>query len=584
MTKPLIIRADMAQGGDDKLDLSNLLSNLKKQFHGYPENTIVLLSPFHTPQSDVKPFEKMDKITGIWKGNLVQGSIYASDKLFTTTKNEEVKLDFCEFLNGSEEKLKEICNTLKSQNSVLMYDLVLNHLGSHSTQMKELEEKFAKEHPGIELASIHKPFDDVKSFNYENQIVRNFVFENLHKPLIDKLVNLGFGGFRIDAAGHVHIDYQRKISEYLGEKFKDKPCEILLEYMHSFGGISQDDCLKCWGKENINIGFTSSSFLGLKLSEREKEMKDGYPKWVIDTMYSVGLNKISGMIGNHDEYNLHSKVASLIAQQSIMHSGYPKEGKVYEGKEYDIKHRQFFNGNKGGFGGPELSDTSGILTIENQLKILNGEIKNGNFAGFGEIDKEKLIKIYKAKCIEIAHSEIESNAQVMIGIGPMGDLNGKIGANSVFSKPDDFTNGKKRILEVLGTYRELDVSNQVINMISSKKTTLSPGQWIEKTIVFEKENPEYNFTSVIIKHLDNKYYDGEKIEISYASSDGNSLNSENLKKLKNHVIDILREKHQNISENIINNSDIYNATKVNQNLNSFNSGESLNFNHTPVLD
>jgi hypothetical protein len=484
----------------------------------------------------------------------VQGSIYAADKLLTT----EGDLAFSQSSAGDEQKLIDLCQTAKNASAVVMYDLVLNHLGANSTQLAELQQKFQDEGNYGELATIHKPFWDAKAFNYDDPKVREFVFNNLHKPVLDKLISYGIEGFRVDAAGHVNLEYQNMVANYLNEEGakEGKKFEIILEHMHSEGGITKEDCMDVWQKDNLNPNLTTSSFLGTKLSEQERETLNGAPKWTQEELYNA-KHFTSGMISNHDEHNIYSKVASLIATQSLLNSGYKSENRLYYGDDTSVTQRQLYNGNisepeREKYGYTILSDTSGILTIENQIKILNGELKEEHeFAGFGKIDREKLIENYKAKAIEIAHVQIEQNRQVMVNVGPTGDFGGALGSHLVFSKPEDFAKNK-RVLDVKTTCADIDTTPEVTSMLKSKKehTTLREGQWLERVvIVVDPKNPHSDFVSVILKHQDGNYYnDKDKIEISYACTKTKLSPDE----VKSHIIKKFQEENRHPGKDIAN--------------------------------
>jgi hypothetical protein len=556
----LIIRVDLGAEAKNKgggIDFDNIGEKIDPIISNY-KGAIILLSPFAPIHSGEKPFTKVEKLTGHWKDNYVQGSIYAANELF----KENGEIAFNESLKGSEQKLKNLCESAEQNEAIVMYDLILNHLGSNSTQLEKLQNNFPKP-----IAETHAPFWDVKAFNYNDPEVRKYVFENLHKPLIDKLVDTGVKGFRIDAAGHVNLGYQKMIADYINQKATEQAqkFEIVLEHMHSDDGISKDECLKTWHRGSLNANVTTSSFLGTKLSEHEREWQNGAPKWTQDEIYHL-KHRTSGMIGNHDELNLTGKVASLIATQSIMHSSY-KDRISNDSRDSSILSRQLYDGNRNE---PEpdknrnsiLQDTSGILTIENQIKILNGELKGKhNFAGFGEVDKERLIKIMKAKQIEIAHAQLEQNKQVMVCIGATGDFGGVLGSHSVFSKPEDFKNGK-RVLDVKGAFKDLDIGPEFLDLAAAKKRhlTLGEGQWLEKVVIpTPGGDPHSDFMSVFIKHKGMDYYNNkDKIEISYACT-GSTKKPDAIKEL---VIEELEKENRHPGRDVrsaIKNAEIYNA-------------------------
>lgn len=396
-------------------------------------------------------------------------------------------------MRGSKEQLNEICNEARLYKSVIMYDLILNHLGFHSEQLRELEAEFLEIY-NIKLTTIkieteEQFFSDVKEFDYDQKIVRAFVFENLHRPLLDQLIKIGIRGFRIDAAAHINIDYQKKIAEYLSGEFRkiSETCEIYIE--HLFSGtpkVSRLECLECWKLGNLNISIANSSFLGLKPSEEEKFEANDYPGWIENYMNVVGHDTTCGMIGSHDEHNLHTKIATLICKKTIW-NGYQKI--LYNCKNSE-RRRILFDGNNRDLrlSGPRLSDTDGILTIKNQIDILLGKVEGGLFRGFGWLNRKALIEIYTAYFIKILHSEIETNGQLLVNIGHNEDLKGNFGSHCVFSDPQDFNENKTRVLTIGKRFPELDITNLFMTMFYSKKTILSPWDLVEKIIIFKKRS------------------------------------------------------------------------------------------------
>lgn len=574
--KSFIIRADLADGTDGiGVNFLNLNEYLEKQFSGYPKNAIILLSPFHN--TDNKEYSKVNRMTGLRED--LKASIYSPNRFFNIDNSGKINLDFDARLGGSENLLRDICGVAKSHNSVIMYDLILNQIGPGSEQLKELKEKFVAKYPNVILINQENAFG---GFNYACKEVRMFIFDELHKPLIDKLIDLGIRGFRIDAVDHIDIEYHKMISNYIKSQYLNKniseSCEIYLEY---FPRKFQPQCyVEVWNKTNFNVTVTTSSFLGLKIDEREPKLNLGYPVWFEKSISKIGLDKISGMIGSHDHYNLHMMVGLLISQKSIYYSEY-KDDRHQDNQnhryDYLAHRRQCFDGNKNGFSsykfphdgkapGLKFSNIDHILTVENQLKILNGEIKERFFYGFGLIDREKLLKVYIAKCIEIAHSEIETHSQILAGIGPIDDFTGVLGIPNVFGMKEDVDNGRNRVLSILGRYSELNVTKEILNMIASKKTILSNSNVIEKFRIYRnyKIKTDNEFISVIIKHLgENKeYFNNEFLEISYAPCDRQAVDEDKIKdSIINFIINSNPDKSKSIIKNMIKCASIYNATK-----------------------
>ncbi len=412
------------------------------------EISAILISPFHTTLQENTISEKFLHFTNERVVD-VHSSIYASDELFFENGN----ISFAKESKGSEEILKNICQKAQKKGIIIMTDLVLNHLAKNSKQMKLLK----KFYPKLKT-NYSAEFKDVEAFNYADDESMNFVFDNLWKPYIDRLIYLGVGGFRIDAAGFVNAKLQQKISNYLASKTQN--FYVIVEHwgIGDKTAPERSECYKIWNKKNIGLLFYDLSFLGTQDIRLVKEWQYGLPKWYNDQRLEVENNSL-GMLGNHDELSLFQKALFLMAQE------------------------KFLNDNP-----------QGISFINNHDWIeVRGEIAKEIQSFLKELpENNNLMNKIRKIMLSIAYEQIISHKACMINISANSDLNN-------YSSRSHFVFKKKtqnlRILE--GNDFKINIKEKVEEMFKTKdKYNIYGRYYIEKYQLNNRPD-----LLIFIKHL-----------------------------------------------------------------------------------
>jgi alpha-amylase len=257
----------------------------------------------------------------------VKGSLYAMkdpqmiDRAFSTNKRN--------FNNDHDLKaLHEYTATAHRLNLIPMFDLVLNHIASDADLILK--------HP--QWFEGGSAFDsDVVNFNYhqKEEVVKDII--QFWKGYIDRYIDLGFQGIRIDAAKHIPTSVQKTLYEYFTQKCQAKYGSDFQPIIFAEIFLSPQDNLQEISRRLSGLGIThtTNNLHWARLTEDYR--KEGHwnmpwlpiKEWFNTPLGQLGLlrqigtrdNKILGgtigFSGCHDAYSLYDGTWNFLAQSSV---------------------------------------------------------------------------------------------------------------------------------------------------------------------------------------------------------------------------------------------------------------------------
>ena len=158
----------------------------------------------------VNPFFKTSETPHVWRVDECKGEsvIHAKRSLYAMSDPSLIYNDTVEPSSGNPSianttlanQVKAYTQTAKAVGLIPIFDLVLNHVSLDSPLVKGEFSHFKDQ--DIDTKTWFRPdarWDDVKAFNYDDETIRNQIFEHLWKPFITKTIrDLGFAGVRVD--------------------------------------------------------------------------------------------------------------------------------------------------------------------------------------------------------------------------------------------------------------------------------------------------------------------------------------------------------------------------------------------------
>lgn len=221
---------------------------------------VVWVNPFF--ESSDASVKRINEFTG--EKLDVKGSLYAM-KL----DDLPIKLK----LKDTEESIKIYTRRVKDNGMVPIFDLVLRHIAKDSAIIKTQSSWFRDD---------DGKWDDVYPFNY-TEANRREIFEAIWVPLLDKMVDLGFQGMRVDYGTDVDQSILQMCIKYLQTKISN-PLSVFGEALIN----PKKDVEKVLKKCN-NTDFTHLTNLSIFLSKAQilSGKKEGY-EWFL---HDLGLKR-----------------------------------------------------------------------------------------------------------------------------------------------------------------------------------------------------------------------------------------------------------------------------------------------------
>lgn len=153
---------------------------------------VVWLNPIQECTAS-KFYERTSKLTG--------QQIHVRDSLYAMVDDKQR-------IHGWQGDITALTNTANGLGMDLMFDLVLNHIGSDAAMVTKLETRHWFNAP-------RPPFDDVRTFKYSDPAIREDILQKLWFPYIERYVGTyGFSGIRLDAVRYVQPEVQKAVIEY----------------------------------------------------------------------------------------------------------------------------------------------------------------------------------------------------------------------------------------------------------------------------------------------------------------------------------------------------------------------------------
>lgn len=173
-------------------DMQKHLNNIKAM--GF---NVVWVNPFFKTSDCV--VTRVDEYTG--NKLSVKGSLYAM-------KNQNTY----EY-NINNDKIKAYTKEAQDLKITPIFDLVVNHIAKDSDLYKNNMAQFKQEQS--------MGWDDVIPFDYNTDSKRTWAFNYVWKPIIEKMISLGFKGVRIDYATGCNPDILKMCIDYLNKHIEN---------------------------------------------------------------------------------------------------------------------------------------------------------------------------------------------------------------------------------------------------------------------------------------------------------------------------------------------------------------------------
>ena len=189
----------------------------------------VWVNPLHLCSTN--KIERLDKDAPANLLESVKGSCYAITQHFqmrdpfVASASSALNGDDYVFIDkNTTRQLKRYTESAKQNNLIPIFDIVLNHAAIDSPLVDSKNTLINGKTVDTSRWFLphnlndkdHLQGDDIRTFNYDDQTIREEIFEHLWKPYINWMISgCGFAGVRVDAARWINREVQQQVYSHL---------------------------------------------------------------------------------------------------------------------------------------------------------------------------------------------------------------------------------------------------------------------------------------------------------------------------------------------------------------------------------